>query len=81
MVKRTPDGISKKRQEIKRQIDVWESKIKDLAPQISLMPDKSKQLTFATEQLIIMQKALKDTQKLGRGFNLNFRKKLYLGVY
>jgi septal ring factor EnvC (AmiA/AmiB activator) len=85
-VKRTPDAISKKRQELSKQIEALKTAIRDINIQIFLTSEKNKssirlKLAAYNQQLEALQKALKATQKSGKRFNLDYRKSLYPGVY
>jgi chromosome segregation ATPase len=83
-VKHTPDAISKKRQELNRQIKALEPRIQSLSLQMPLT-DKDKffkilKLAAYKKQLEGLQAALKDTQKAGRRLNLDYSKSLHPGV-
>lgn len=83
-MKKTPDDISKKRQEISRQIEAWDKVVKSLNHLIPVTfeesLEKSKRIKYAYEQLKYLRQELVETQKSGRRFNLNYRNKLQPGV-
>lgn len=66
---KTPDAISKKRQELGHQLRVMELKIKDLQESMSLTPEekarKASQIEFATNQYWELKKSLRAIRNRG----------------
>lgn len=84
-MKRTPDIVSKHRQELNRQIAVWENRIQLLNSQIVVGPEsfekKQADLANCKKSIADLKRAIVKTQKFGRPLNLDFKKQLYTGVF
>jgi uncharacterized coiled-coil DUF342 family protein len=84
-MKRTPDFVSKKRQELSRQIETLQSIINNLTMSTTFtqeqMQSKTNKLNEYNRQLKDCKQELYETHKIGRHFNINYRKKLHPGVF
>lgn len=84
MKRRTPDAISKKRQQLRNQIVNLEAYIFQTSSSLSLTYEDNieQEAKLKRAQLLVdsLKKELHNTQKEGRPFNLDFRKNLLPGV-
>jgi len=84
-MKRTPDNVSKKRQELSHNLMIWQKTIEQLSLYVPMTYTDSietkQKLEYAYEQVKICKQELKNTQKYGRRLSLDFNKPLHPGVY
>jgi hypothetical protein len=80
---RTPDSISKKRQELRRQIALWQDRIEAIKLSLSITSEeKAEKLKQAYTELKALNASMNETF-VGRHRSINFSKtrKLYPGVW